>query len=214
MSVFDAVRNLRSFRSSTDRAVPRPVLGKMIEAARHAPSPGNVQSLEFIVVDSDQSKKVLADAAGDNRIKQVPTAVIIIGDIARMRREVGDADAYQACNSEASCAAHNMRLVGEEEGISSCWITGFDQVAVKNHFGIPEEKQPLGIVAACYSDDEIEQEKKFGIGDIVFYEHYKNQMRSQFDKLEWKGYHKNKTIVGKRWKGATSKLKRKLGNIL
>lgn len=214
MSVFDAARNLKSFRSSEDRVVPRDVIGKMVEAGRHAPSPGNVQSMEFIIVEDEDSLRFLSDASGDERLEEVPTAIILVGDIGRMRREVGDADCEVACYSEASCAAQNMRLVGEEEGISTCWVTGFDQVAVKNHFGIPEDKQPLGLVAVCYSNDEIENEQRFGIGEIVFYDRYRNQLRSQFDNMEWKGIEKNQKVIEKRLGGLRSKLKKKLGNIL
>ena len=214
MRVFDAVRNLKAFRSSEDRVVPRDVIGRVIEAGRHAPSPGNVQSLEFIVVEDDRSLNFLADKTGDQRLEEVPTAVVVLGDLARMRRQVGPSGSEIACYSEAACAAQNMRLVAEEEDISSCWVTGFDQVAVKTHFNIPEEKQPLGVVALCFSDDEIESEERFGIGDIVFYDNYENRMRSNFDNIEWKGIDENRRIVSKRFAGLRSKIRKKLGDIL
>lgn len=214
MDVFDAVRELKSVRTAEEQVVPRPIIGKIIEAGRHAPSPGNVQSLEFIVVDSDESKGIITQASGDERLEDVPTALVILADMARMRRRVGPADTEIACYSEAACAAQNMRLVAEEDDVATCWVTGFDQVAVKEHFGIPEEKQPVGLLGLCYSDDRIESEDRFGMGEIVFYEHYKNQMRSNFDDVEWKGYYENKKIVNKRLKGAVSKLKNKFGDIL
>ncbi|MFB6147817.1 MAG: nitroreductase family protein, partial [Candidatus Nanohaloarchaea archaeon] len=47
MSVFDQVRELPSFRRARDEVIERKKVGKILEAGRNAPSPGNVQSVEF-----------------------------------------------------------------------------------------------------------------------------------------------------------------------
>lgn len=213
MNVFDAARELKSFRSVKDKPVERKKIGKVLEAARHAPSPGNVQSLEFIVVDEEDSRAKLSRAAGDQRLEDAPTSVIVLADIDRMRRRVGD-EAFDACNCEAAAAAQSMRLVAEEEGLSSCWVTGFDQVQIKSEFEVPDSREPLGIISLCYADSEVAPEHKFGMNEVVFYEKYGNQMRSVFDGLEWEGIHENAEIVSNRTKGLYWKLKRKLSGII
>ena len=209
MSVFDTINELRSFKTGGEKTIPRKTMGKILESGRQAPSPGNVQSLEFIVVESEQKKHVLADATGDERFENAPTAVIVLADVDRMSRKVGKHEAQDACSSEAGCAVQNMRLTAREEDISSCWVTGFDKVSVSNSFTIPEEKSPMAIVSFCYSNSEYKKPDRFGMNSVVFYDEYGNQIANMFDNLQWKGFRDNKKTAKK--KGAS--IKQKLSEI-
>lgn len=213
MSVFDTVLDLGSFRSSKSRPVEREKIGKVLEAGRHAPSPGNVQSLEFIVVDEEESRVKLAEASGDRRLEEAPVSIIVIADIERMKRKVGE-EAFNACNSEASAAVQSMRLVAKEAGLSSSWVTGFEDHRVNADFKIPEGKKPMGIVSLCYADSEVHPEHRFGMNEVVFYEYYDNQVGSLFDELEWEGLHENTEIASKKLKKSFSKLRAKLSDII
>lgn len=208
MTAFDLIQDLTSFRSCKDEVIPRKKIGKILEAGRHAPSPGNVQSLEFIVVEDENKKEFLENACGDKRVEQTPTVIVVLADIGRMARKVGDGFAREACNSEAACAAQNMRLVANEEGLGSCWISGFDEDLVAEQLNVPSGKQPLGMVLLGFTDDEVEKHSKFGLNDICFYDEYDNQVDSVFDGLEWKGIRENKEIYGKKAGGLITKIRR------
>lgn len=214
MSVFEMVRDLRSFRTCKDEVIPRKKMGRILEAGRQAPSPKNVQSLEFIVVEDEQKLEFMEEASGDSRISEAPTAVVLVADIDRMARHVGDHFAREASNSEAAIAAQNMRLVAKEEGIGSCWIGGFDEGTVADQLDIPSDKQPLGILIFGYTEDEVERDPKFGLNSICFYDSYDNQIASVFDSVEWKGLRENKEIYGKKASGLIAKLKQKMRSIL
>ncbi|MBC5793379.1 MAG: nitroreductase family protein [Nanohaloarchaea archaeon] len=214
MSVFDSVLGLKSFRSCKDDTIPRKSMGKVLEAGRNAPSPGNVQSLEFIVVEDEHKKEFLSESAGDHRLEEVPTAVIILGDIDRMSRRFSDHMAREACNAEAACAVQNMRLVAEEEGIGSCWIGGFDPERVSEQFGVPTGKEPLDILGFGFSLDEVERPSKFGLNEVCFYDGYGNQVGSAFDGLEWKGLHEEREIYGKKAGGFLTKLRKRANKYL
>lgn len=214
MTVFELIQDLKSFRKCTDEVVPRKKVGKILEAGRLAPSPGNVQSTEFIVVEEEQKKEFLENAAGDKRVEEAPTAVIILADMDRMARKVGDAYAREAGIAEAAVAAQNMRLVAKEEGVGSAWISGFKEDVVVNQFNIPGDKQPMGAVLLGYADSEIERGSKFGLNEICFYDEYGNQVGSQFDNLEWEGLRENREIYGKKAGGAITKLKQKVRELI
>ncbi|MFB6244809.1 MAG: nitroreductase family protein [Candidatus Nanohaloarchaea archaeon] len=213
MSVFDAVRELSSFRTARDRPISREKIGKILEAGRFAPSPGSIQSLEFIVVESEDSLRTLATAASDPRLEEVPAAVVVLTDIERMKREV-DEDARSACYAEASCGAHNMRLVAEEEGVSSCWITGFRNGEVESEFMVPEGKMAAGVVGLCYSEDEVETENRFGMNEVVFYDRYGNQLGSFFDSMEWEGLHEEKEKLWRKLEGAFWKARDRIASLI
>lgn len=213
MPVFNTVRKLSSFSSCTDEVISREVIGKILEAGRQAPSPGNVQSLEFIVVEDEDVKEFISRAADDPRIEEAPTAVVLLGDFDRMSRKVGQRHAREACSSEAASAVQNMRLVAEEEGIASCWIGGFDEDAVADQLDVPEGKRPLAVVPLAYSDDRIERDSKFGLNSIAFYDTYGNKLESLFDSLHFRGIKGEADIRGRR-KGVIHRAGRKIRKYL
>lgn len=213
MSVFETATELKSFRSAKDQPVERKKVGKVLEAARHTPSPGNVQSLEFIVVEEEHSRHLLSTAAGDKRVEDAPVSIIVVADVERMSRKIGEG-AREACIAEASAAAHTMRMVASEEGLSSSWLTGFDVDKVMADFEIPEGRQAMGVISLCYPESEVEAEHRFGMNETVFYERYDNQIASVFDGFEWEGLHENTEIASKKAKGLYWKLKKRLSDII
>lgn len=209
MSVFERVRNVQSFRDCRDEVIPRKVMGKILEAGRHAPSPGNVDTTEFIVVESREKKEIVERLTGDKRVMEAPDIVLVISDIHRMRRRVHD-QAEENCRSEAACAIQNMRLVAGEEGIASCWIGGFDDERMSSAFGVPEGKKVMGAVVFAYTDNPVEPSSKFDLNEICFYDEYDNQIESFWDQISWRGVEEEKKIVGKRARSFFESMRRKL----
>lgn len=213
MSTFDNVRALASFNEAKDETIPRKTMGKILEAGRHSPSPGNVQSLEMIVVESDEKLDMLAETAGDHRVREAPTTVIMIADIGRMERRIGSG-AREAANSEIACAIQNMRLVAKEQDIYSAWISGYDEHTISEQFDIPDGKVPIAAVTFAYTDKPNKPEEKFGMNKICSYDSYGNQIGSVFDGVEWKGLREEREIYGKKGKGLLDKIRRKLREVL
>lgn len=59
------IRERRSHRRFKDKAVPREVLEKLVDAARYAPTGSNVQDTEIIVVESPERRQKLSDLTMD-----------------------------------------------------------------------------------------------------------------------------------------------------
>ncbi len=213
MSIFEQVCGLGSFRDCRDEAIPRKIMGRILEAGRNAPSPGNVQSLEFIVVEDEEKRQRLARITDDRRVEEAPASVIILSDRERMKRKTGS-EPIEFCTAEGAIAAQNMRLVAGENGISSCWISGFDKEAVREDFRAPQQKIPVGIVMLGYSDDEVEPESRFPLNSVCYYDEYDNQVASFFDNVEWKGLREEKRIYGKKASTALGRIKRRIKKLL
>ena len=54
MSLYDLILSRRSIRSYEDKAIPKEVLEKIIEAGRQSPSAANRQPYRFIIVDDSE----------------------------------------------------------------------------------------------------------------------------------------------------------------
>lgn len=78
--VLNAIKSRQSVRKYSDKPIPDEVLNNILEAGRLAPSWVNVQPWKFIVVKSQATKDLLAEAAG--RQAQVKNAQIVICCIA------------------------------------------------------------------------------------------------------------------------------------
>lgn len=214
MSSFDSALNLKKFKSCRDETVPRQVIGRILEAGRHAPSPGNVQTLEFIVVESDSALEKLAEVAGDSRIKESSFSVIVISDINRMREKVGSSNARSSSMAEAAFAVENMRLVANENELASVLVSGFSPEEIGRKFDIPQDKTALMAASFGYTDDPVITGHKFSLNQICYYDTYGSQIKSAFDSSEWRGVKEEKRVYDKKAKGLKDKLKRKIRKVL
>lgn len=63
MEVFQAISQRRSIRKFKDKEVPESLIMKIIQAGIWAPSAGNLQSWEMILVKDPETRKKLSAAA-------------------------------------------------------------------------------------------------------------------------------------------------------
>jgi nitroreductase len=61
MDLLEIIKNRRSMRSYKKRDLPQDIIEKLLEAARWAPSGGNVQSWAFVVARSLKVKQGLSN---------------------------------------------------------------------------------------------------------------------------------------------------------
>lgn len=214
MSVLEACKKLTSFEESRDETVSRKVVGRVLEAGRHAPSPGGVQSLEFIVLESEEPKRQVKSVVGDSRVEEAPTVIVVVSDRGRMQRRFGREKAVEAGDMEASTAVQNMRLVAQDNGVSSCRFSGFEGEALGDMLNCPENIVPTDVVALAYTDRPIGLREKFGMNEICYYEEYGNQVNTFFDGPHWEGISDEKRIFRKKVKGVKDKVRRQFRKVL
>ncbi len=213
MSSLESVRSITSFRNCRDEVIPRKVMGRVLEAARQTPSPRNTNLLEFIVVEDDDKLQSLSAAVDDRRVKKAPTSVVVLADMSRAKRNLGE-EAVSAANAEAACSVQNMRIVASEHDLSSLWLSGFNRQDVGEMFNAPASKEAVGVVSFCYTDNPVPIEQKFGMNELFSYDEYGSQVGSAFESVEWDGIREEKRIYGKKANGILDRLKRKVRKVL
>jgi nitroreductase len=73
MDVSEAIAKRRSIRTYKKQDLPQGTVEKLLEAAKRAPSAGNVQPWEFVVLSTQKGKQDVAAAAfGKNLSKKHP----------------------------------------------------------------------------------------------------------------------------------------------
>ena len=208
MSVLEQTSKITSFRKPRDETISRKIIGRILESGRQSPSPGGVQSLEFVVVESEEVKEQIEMVTGDERTVEAPTSIIILSDKSRMARRVGKKHVDEVSNAEASCAVQNMRVVAQENDVSSCWFSGFEGEVLADKINAPQNKVPMAVLSLAYTDNPVPMKEKFGMNEICFYDEYGNQVSTLFDGPEWEGIEEEKKIFQKKTRGLKDKFTR------
>ena len=81
LDVFEVIQRRKSVRSYEPTPVPVEKLRKVLEAARLAPSAGNVQPWQFILVmDSDKRKRIARGCRFGRFLAESPVIIVGCGD--------------------------------------------------------------------------------------------------------------------------------------
>ena len=126
MDVLEAIKQRRSTRSYTDEKVTDEDVERLIEAARWAPSAGNIQPWAFVVVKDVKTKKKLAVAALNQPfIQKAPVVIIICADLTQYDRVYGSRGKNFYSLQDTAAATENILLAAEELGLAICWVGSF-----------------------------------------------------------------------------------------
>jgi len=147
MELFEAIRGRRSIRSYRPDRIPEQDLREILEAAVCAPSAGNLQSWEFVVVRENETKAALAEAAyGQDFIVEAPIVIVVCANMARSARRYRDRGASLYSIQDTAAAIQNILLASYALGYGSCWIGAFDETKAARIVHAPSEVRPVAII--------------------------------------------------------------------
>ncbi len=147
------MRQRRSVRRYTREPVSDGLLQRLLEAAQLAPSAGNLQARDFIVVRDLNMKHELAEAAyGQFFISMAPIVLVGCANIARSRTAYGQrAELYAV--QDVTIAASYLQLAAEATGVATCWIGAFDEQRVIRALGVPTDVRAVLMLPIGYPDE-------------------------------------------------------------
>jgi nitroreductase len=171
MDFHEVIRTRRSIRSFSNRVVGVETVGRILEAARIAPSAANTQPWHFIVVrEADRRAKLAELAAGQMFIAEAPVVIAACG------LKYHDRYSWIADHMflvDVSIAMTQLTLAARAEGLGTCWIGAFDHSGVHALLKVPDTHRvvmltPLGYPAG--KDAFAGPGKRKNLAEIVSYE--------------------------------------------
>ena len=171
MDVLEAIKGRRSIRAFKKNDVPNEMVEKLIDAARWAPSAGNIQPWEFILVRKPEIKRALADAALDQTfIEEAPIVIVACANENRssQRYELRGKNLY--CIQDTAAAIQNILLTAYSLGLSTCWIGAFREEEAREILKIPQGIRPVAIIPVGYPAEAPSPPSGRPINQIVHYE--------------------------------------------
>lgn len=151
---------------------PRPVepehLAAMLEAARWAPSSLNEQPWRFLVAtqDAPEAFNRLADVLMEGNRIWARRAPALILTAAKMTYERGGLPNHHAWHDVGAATAH-LTFEATARGLFVHPMGGFDPKAARQAFDLPEQFEPVAVLAVGYPGDpgalpEPLREREFG----------------------------------------------------
>jgi len=148
MDVFEAVKKRHSTRAYEPTLISDDSLRKILEAARLAPSAGNLQPWFFVVVKDHEKRETLAKSGRYARfLRESPVVIVGCGDEkASPKWHVVD----------VALAMQNMVLTATAEGLGTCWIGSFNEGRVKRLLKIPDNFRVVALLALGYPREKVD----------------------------------------------------------
>lgn len=173
MDVFDAIKGRRSVRAYTSEEVSEEEVEKLIEAARWAPSAGNIQPWEFVIVTNAEAKRKLAEAAlHQTFIEEAPVVIVVCADVARSSWGYGSRGANLYCLQDTAAATENILLAAHALGLATCWVGAFHEDEAGKAINTPRNVRPVAIVPVGRPARKPSAPAKRSIREIVHYDRF------------------------------------------
>lgn len=173
MDVNEAIMERRSIRKYKDKEIDDNLINKIVEAGVWAPSAGNTQSWEVIVVKNRQIRTQNADACNLREfIIECPVVLVICANKRMSGSVYGERGRELYSIQDAACAAQNMLLKIHELGLGACWIGEFNEDAVSNLLEIPEDVRPVALITVGYPDEKPIPPPRDDVEEFIHHEKY------------------------------------------
>lgn len=149
--VHQLIRSRRSVRRFKQKPIPLDIIKEIVEDARFAPSGGNRQPWEFIVVNQKELLPRVFNniyfllQRGRPKPKEAPVCYLIV---------LGNPSLSSNYKIDCAFATQNILLSAWAEGLGSCVLGSVRRKKLKKIFGIPESLEVVFVVALGYPAEE------------------------------------------------------------
>jgi len=171
VDLFEAIRSRRSVRAFTNEPVSDEEAMKLINAARWAPSAGNIQPWEFVVVRDPNIKRGLSAAALDQTfIEEAPVVIVVCANQLRSASGYGQRGVNLYCLQDTAAATQNMLLSAYALGLATCWVGAFHEEEARKVLNIPNGVRPVAIIPIGHPAEKPETTDRRPLSEIVHHE--------------------------------------------
>jgi len=173
MELREAIFQRQSIRAFKDREIPEEKLIKILQDANQAPSAGNLQARDFIIVREEKTKAQLAQAAlGQSFLAQAPVVIAVCANPLRSAQKYGARGANLYSLIDAALAIENLMLSCIEEGIGSCYIGAFHEKRVCELLKLPKNILPIALIPIGYPAESPQRTERMPLDQIVHRERW------------------------------------------
>jgi nitroreductase len=160
-----------SHRSSVRDFRDEPLTGEetdyILSCASTAPSAGNLEAWDVVVVTEEDARSALAEAAYDQQhIGGASTVFVVCANYVRSMSRYGERGILYAVQ-DATIACTYMMLAAHAKRLHSCWTGAFDEEAVREVLSLPQHIRPIALLAVGRGHPPTALTERMAVGEHV-----------------------------------------------
>jgi nitroreductase len=158
MDFLDIVKGRRSIRRYLEREVPAELLEQVLEAVRWAPSGGNLQPWEVVVVTDPDTKRRIQETLGEGNparraVVEAPLLLVLCGKVKipeAYRREASTKFGNNWFLCHLGIAAQNLCLAAHGLGLGTVMVGSFDHDQAARILQVPPGYEAVLLIPLGY----------------------------------------------------------------
>lgn len=176
--ILDIIKSRRNIKYFLPKFVSWEKISRIIDAARHAPSCGNIQNWKFIVVlEADLKQKIAQASYEQYDIAMAGALIVVCAEPEKAERYYGLRGERLYSIQNCAAAIQNMLLEAHSLGLGGRWIGAFDEEEIKSLCGIPEEIRPQAVIAIGEPKEVPPKPPKYPLETLVYFHKWRNKIR-------------------------------------
>ena len=177
MDLYSCIKKTSQVKTYLDNKVKNQDIAKILDAARFAPSSGNIQNWRFIIVQDKDAKEKISRACLDQLWMQEAPVLIVVCSANSNLKSYYPKKWKKYCRENCAAAVQNILLQATSLGLSSCWVRSFSELTLKNILRIPDDVSIESVIAIGYSNER-PKESRHKLEELTFFEAYGNRRRN------------------------------------
>jgi len=119
----------------------------ILACASTAPSAGNLEAWDVVVISDEEIRAALAEAAfGQNHVEKAAVIFVVCTNYIRSMSRYGERGVLYALE-DATIACTYMMLAAHARNFQSCWTGAFDEEEVREILDLPQHVRPIALLA-------------------------------------------------------------------
>ncbi|MGB9635070.1 MAG: nitroreductase family protein [Candidatus Micrarchaeia archaeon] len=161
----------KSIRLYENKDVPDDMIIDAVSTAILAPSAGNLQAWEFIIVRRTETKRAIADACyGQEFIVSAPVVVIVCANRKRSSEKYGKRGEEFYSIADACIVASYFQLAVAEKGLGTVWVGAFDNDEIKSILDLPVYIEPIAVFPIGHPAEKGHDKRRFDTSKVMHME--------------------------------------------
>jgi nitroreductase len=142
-------------------------IGYILACAGTAPSAGNLEAWDVVLVRDEETKALLAEAAfGQDHVERAPVIFVVCSNYVRSMSRYGERGILYGLE-DATIACTYMMLAAHARNLQSCWTGAFDDDEVREILALPQHIRPVSLLAIGKGHPPARQPSRMEIGEHV-----------------------------------------------
>jgi len=168
MEFFEVLRSRHSIRKFKEEELEEEKLQKILEAANSAPSAGDLQAYEIVVVKDKERKGKLASAAYEQEsVAQAPVVLVFVTHPERSSGKYSRRGAELYCLQDAAIASAYAQLAAAALGLGCVWVGAFDESEVAKAVNAEGNSKPVSMLLIGYADEQPRVTRRRELDELV-----------------------------------------------